>query len=49
MGDLGQEEQREKSLNYVIKSGNVDCMTIGLEIKEQIDDAANRVMSIAKS
>ena len=49
MGDLDQEDQREKSLNYVIKSGNVDCMTIGLESKEQIDDVVNRVMRIAKS
>ena len=30
-GDLTNDEQREKSLNYVIKCGNVDCMTIGFE------------------
>jgi aryl-alcohol dehydrogenase-like predicted oxidoreductase len=49
MGDLIQEDQREKSLNYVIKSGNVHCMTLGLESKEQVDDAVGRVMRIAKS
>ena len=49
MGDLIQEDQREKSLNYVIKSGNVHCMTLGLESKEQVDDAVNRVMRIATS
>ncbi len=49
MGDLIREDQREKSLNYVIKSGNVHCMTLGLESREQVDDAVNRVMRIAKS
>jgi len=49
MGDLVKDDQREKSLNYVIKSGNVHCMTLGLESKEQIDDAVNRVMRIANS
>jgi len=49
MGDLIQEEQREKSLNYVIKSGNVHCMTLGLESRQQVDDAVSRVMRIANS
>jgi hypothetical protein len=49
MGDLVQDEQREKSLNYVIKSGNVHCMTLGLESREQIDDAVSRVMRIVNS
>jgi aryl-alcohol dehydrogenase-like predicted oxidoreductase len=49
MGDLVKDDQREKSLNYVIKSGIVHCMTLGLESKEQIDDAVNRVMRIANS
>jgi aryl-alcohol dehydrogenase-like predicted oxidoreductase len=48
MGDLVREEQREKSLNFVIKSGNVHCMTLGLESKEQVDDAVTRVMRIVK-
>jgi aryl-alcohol dehydrogenase-like predicted oxidoreductase len=49
MGDLIKEDEREASLQYVIKSGNVDCMTLGLESKAQIDDAVNRVMRIATS
>jgi 1-deoxyxylulose-5-phosphate synthase len=49
MGDLIKEDQREASLQYVIKSGNVHCMTLGLESKQQVDDAVSRVMRIAKS
>lgn len=49
MGDLIKDDDREKSLNYVIRSGNVNCMTLGLESKEQIDDAVDRVMRIANS
>jgi len=48
-GDLVQESEREKSLNYVIKSGNVHCMTLGMESREQVDDNVSRVMRIAKS
>lgn len=48
-GDLVRDDQREKSLNYVIKSGNVDCMTIGMESIEQVDDTIERVMRIARS
>jgi aryl-alcohol dehydrogenase-like predicted oxidoreductase len=49
MGDLIHDDQREKSLNFVIRSGNVHCMTLGLESKEQVDDAVSRVMRIATS
>ncbi len=49
MGDLVKEDQRESSLQYVIKSGNVHCMTLGLESREQVDDAVTRVMRISKS
>lgn len=48
-GDLVNEDQREKSLNYVIKSNNVDCMTIGMESIEQLDDNIERVMRIANA
>jgi len=48
-GDLTDEGQREKSLRYVMKSGNVDCMTIGFENNDQVDDAVERIMRIAKS
>jgi aryl-alcohol dehydrogenase-like predicted oxidoreductase len=49
MGDLVHDDQREKSLNFVIRSGNVHCMTLGLESREQVDDAVSRVMRIANS
>jgi len=48
-GDLVKESERENSLNFVIKSGNVHCMTLGVENKEQVDDNVNRVMRIVKS
>lgn len=46
-GKLISEEQRENSLNYVLGSKNIDCMTIGMNSTEQIDDAINRIMRIA--
>lgn len=46
-GRLTEESQREKSLQYVIGSKNIDCMTIGMTSIEQIDDAVNRIMRIA--
>lgn len=48
-GQLTQEEEREKSLNYVLKSKNVHSMTIGMEDTDQIDDAVERIMRIVKS
>lgn len=48
-GDLTKEEEREKSLNFVLKSGNIDCMTIGMENTSQIDDTVERIMRIARS
>jgi len=48
-GDLVKEAEREQSLNYVIKSGNVHCMTLGMESQQQVDDNVSRVMRIAKS
>lgn len=48
-GDLVKEDEREKSLNFVIKSRNVHCMTIGMESTAQVDDTVSRVMRIAKS
>jgi len=47
-GDLVKESEREQSLNYVIKSGNVHCMTLGMDSKEQVDDNVSRVMRIAR-
>ncbi|MDX1284473.1 MAG: aldo/keto reductase [Draconibacterium sp.] len=48
-GDLTTDEQREKSLNYVIKSKNVHAMTIGFKNNDEIDDAVSRINRIAKS
>ena len=48
-GDLVKENEREQSLNYVIRSKNVHCMTLGMDSKEQVDDNVSRVMRIAKS
>jgi predicted aldo/keto reductase-like oxidoreductase len=47
-GRMKDAEQREKSLRWVIGSKNVDCMTIGMTTTEQIDDAVERIMRIAK-
>ncbi len=48
-GDLTKEDQRQKSLEFVIKSGNVDCMTIGMESIEQVDDNVERIMKLVKA
>jgi predicted aldo/keto reductase-like oxidoreductase len=48
-GKLAEESQREKSLQYVMGSKNVDCMTIGMTTTEQVEDAVNRVMHIART
>ena len=47
-GDLTKDDQRQKSLEYVMKSKNVDCMTIGFESPEQVDDTIGRVMKLAR-
>ena len=47
-GDLTKDEQRQKSLEYVMNSKNVDCMTIGMESIEQVDDNMERIMKLAK-
>lgn len=43
-GDKVTEEEREMSIRYALQSGNVDCLTLGLESPAQIDDAIERVM-----
>lgn len=48
-GELVTDEQRQQSLNYVVKSKNVDCMTIGFESIKQIDDTIERIMQLAGS
>jgi aryl-alcohol dehydrogenase-like predicted oxidoreductase len=48
-GQLISDEEREKSLQFVLKSGNVDSMTIGFENIAQLDDAIERIDRILKS
>ena len=48
-GDLVKEDEREQSLNFAIKSGNVHCMTLGMDNKDHVDDNVSRVMRIARS
>jgi predicted aldo/keto reductase-like oxidoreductase len=45
-GKMTDGTRRQKSLEYVIGSGNVDCMTIGISSQEQVDEAVTRIMSI---
>lgn len=40
------DDEREKSLQFVLKEGNVHCLTLGLESIGQMDDAINRTMRI---
>lgn len=48
-GDKVTDAEREQSIRYAVNSGNVHCMTLGLESPEQVNDAVSRVMRIAKS
>lgn len=48
-GQLVGDEDREKSLNYVLKSKNVHCMTIGFDSIPQVDDAVDRITRIVQS
>lgn len=48
-GELVKDEERETSLNYVLKSNNIDCMTIGFESTEQMDDTIERISRIVNS
>ena len=45
-GENVTEAERERSLNFVLKEGNIHCLTLGLESIEQMDDAINRAMRI---
>lgn len=48
-GELTEDQEREKSLNFVLKSNNVHSMTIGFGNNEEIDDAVSRINRIVKS
>jgi Predicted oxidoreductases of the aldo/keto reductase family len=38
------DDEREKSIRYVVNEGNVHCLTLGMETTGQMDDAVERVM-----
>jgi predicted aldo/keto reductase-like oxidoreductase len=48
-GDKTAETDRETSITYALKKGNIHCMTLGMESIAQVDDAVERVMRIARS
>jgi aryl-alcohol dehydrogenase-like predicted oxidoreductase len=48
-GELIEESERQKSLEYVWGSGNVDAMTIGIENSSQVDDNLARISKILNS
>ncbi len=43
-GDNVSDAERERSISYAMKSGNVHSITLGMESPAQIDDAIERVM-----
>ncbi len=45
-GKLVSDDERDQSLNYVLRSGNVHAMTIGFESVAQVNDAIDRIMAI---
>lgn len=47
-GDKTTDEERERSIKFAVSSGNVHCMTLGMESIAHVDDAVARVMRIAK-
>ena len=47
-GDNVTDEERERSIRFAVSSGNVHCMTLGLESTSQMDDAVARVMRAVK-
>lgn len=47
-GDNTTDEERERSIRYAVSSGNVHCMTLGMESIAHVNDAVARVMRIAR-
>ena len=46
VGELVADNQRQASLEFSLRSGNVDAMTIGFESEAQIDDTITRINTI---
>ena len=45
-GQTTSEQQRESSLRFVLNSGVVDSISLGMEKKEYVDDALDRIQRI---
>ena len=48
-GDNTSDNERERSLNFALKSDNIHCITLGLQSIAHVDDAVERAMRIVKS
>jgi 1-deoxyxylulose-5-phosphate synthase len=46
-GGNASEDERERSLKFVLGNPNVHCITLGLESNKEVDDAISRVSRIA--
>lgn len=42
------DDEREQSLRFALTDANIHCMTLGMESTAHVDDAAKRVMRLAK-
>jgi len=40
------DPEREQSIQFAMKQGNIHCMTLGFESVDQMDDAITRVMRL---
>ena len=49
MGKLTKPEEKDASIQYVLKNQLVDAMTIGMTSKEQMDDTISRIDKALKS
>ena len=41
-----RDDERDQSIRYAFREGNVHCVTLGMETIEQMDDAINRVITV---
>ena len=43
-----KDDEREQSIRFALKEGNIHCMTLGMETIAEMDDAIERVMRTVK-
>ncbi|MCW0481531.1 aldo/keto reductase [Gaoshiqia sediminis] len=48
-GQWADPRQREESIKFAIRSGNVHAMTLGMTTPEQVTDAVDRIMAVVNS